>query len=208
MTQHIRLSLALLTSATVHVAILLVLAPDAPPAIPGIRGEAVRVTLMAPHKSASGPQATKPRAGVQSEDSTNPLDETPRNRQASVHTRSTTPPASEEALLDASANDTDAATITSRTLQVMLHEAFVAYFHYPSLARQNGWQGELRLGLRIEPNGELVRIRILTSSGYGILDRAAIRSLEAVRRLPHAAALLKGSSLDLILPVRYQLFDS
>jgi TonB family protein len=163
---------------------------------------------MAPHKSASGPQATKPRTGVQSEDSTNPLDETPRNRQASVHTRSTTPPASEEALLDASANDTDAATITSRTLQVMLHEAFVAYFHYPSLARQNGWQGELRLGLRIEPNGELVRIRILTSSGYGILDRAAIRSLEAVRRLPHAAALLKGSSLDLILPVRYQLFDS
>lgn len=208
MMQRMRLPLALLASVMVHVVILLVLAPGAPPAISGILDEAVRVSLMAPHKSAPGSQATKPRTAAQSEDSTDPRDNTPHNRQTSVPTPPAAPAVSQGAPLDASTRDLDAGAITTYTLQAMLHEAFAVHFHYPSLARQNGWQGEVRLGLRIEPNGELTRICIITSSGYGILDRAAMHSLEAVGKLPQAATLLKGSGFNLILPVRYQLLDS
>lgn len=208
MIQRARLPLALLASTTVHAAILLALVPGALPAIPGIPGDAMRVTLMAPHKPAPGSQATKPRTAAQSEDSTDPRDNTPHNRQASALTQPAAPTASQGAPLDASTRDLDAGTITAHTLQMMLHEAFVVHFHYPSLARQNGWQGEVRLGLRIEPSGELTRICIITSSGYGILDRAAMHSLEAIGKLPHAATLLKGNGFNLILPVRYQLLDS
>lgn len=208
MIQRTRLPLALLASATVHAAMLLALAPGAPSAIPGIPGETVRVILIEPHKPAPESQATKPRTATQSEVSTDPRDNTPHNRQASEPAPPDAPAASQAVPLDTSTRDLDAGTITARALQAMLHEAFVVHFHYPSLARQNSWQGEVRLGLRIEPNGELTRICIITSSGYGILDRAAMHSLEAVGKLPHAATLLKGSGFNLILPVRYQLLDS
>ena len=104
-------------------------------------------------------------------------------------------------------HDQETAAIDARTLQTQVYEALATHFSYPPLARQNGWQGEVRLALRIEPNGEIGRIRVLASSGYGILDRAALRSLKAVGRLPRAQDLLKGSGFDLILPVRYRLLD-
>jgi TonB family protein len=102
-------------------------------------------------------------------------------------------------------NGLDEAVVKSRRVRARLSRALVAHFTYPSLARQRGWQGEVRLGLRIEANGDLTRVRVLESSGYGILDRAALRSLQHIRSLPEAIALLEGNSLDLILPVRFQL---
>lgn len=206
MIQRARLFLALLTSATAHAAILLVHSPGLPPVVPGMAGEAVRVTLLAPRKSASGSQVTEHPTTTGLGGSMTPRDDLPHDRQTSI--RPTVSDTSQEARLDASAREPDDATVTAHTLQAMLHEAFTAHFHYPPLARQKGWQGEVRLALRIEPDGKLARIRIITSSGYGILDSAALRSLKAVNRLPHAATLLKGSGLNLILPVRYQLFDS
>lgn len=208
MIQRTPLVLALLTSATMHVAILLALAPRVPPGISGIPDTNMRVSLMAPSTSVPEVQTTKFHATAQPKDSTYLRDATPRNGQVSAATRPVATAASSGAPPDASTRDLDAATITAHSLQAMLHEALVAHFHYPPLARQNGWQGEVRLGLRIEPNGALAHIHIITSSGYGILDRAALRSLAAVYRLPHAAALLNGSGFNLILPVRYQLLDS
>jgi protein TonB len=103
---------------------------------------------------------------------------------------------------------TTLANITSKNSQHMekvLRKAFNAHFYYPRLAIRRGWQGEVRLGLRIEANGSLTRIRILQGSGYNLLDKAAVKSLNKVEILPEAIALLRGHSLDLILPVKYRL---
>jgi TonB family protein len=208
MAQRVRLSLALLVSASLHAAILSTLAPGVPAMIPGIPGDAMRVTLIAPHKSVSNVRATPYDAAARQETPVDPRDDAQRDRKVVALARLTASDSSQITLPDASDRDADTVTITARTLQTMLHEAFVVHFRYPPLARQNGWQGEVRLGLRIEPNGKLARIRIISSSGYGILDSAALHSLQAVDRLPHAAILLKGSGLNLILPVRYQLLDS
>jgi protein TonB len=90
-------------------------------------------------------------------------------------------------------------------LRADLEQAFALHFRYPRLAIKRGWQGEVRLGLRIEANGHLSQVRILQGSGYGLLDKAAMKSLNKVETLPNAIALLNGRSLDLILPVKYQL---
>ena len=97
------------------------------------------------------------------------------------------------------------ASTNSRQLEVVLRKAFNAHFYYPRLAIRRGWQGEVRLGLRIEANGHLTRVRILQGSGHDLLDRAAIKSLNRVELLPAAVALLNGGSMDLVLPIQYQL---
>jgi protein TonB len=94
---------------------------------------------------------------------------------------------------------------TASLLRANLEQAFALHFRYPRLAIKRGWQGEVRLGLRIEANGHLSQVRILQGSGYGLLDKAAMKSLNKVETLPEAIALLNGHSLDLILPVKYQL---
>jgi protein TonB len=94
---------------------------------------------------------------------------------------------------------------TASLLRADLEQAFALHFRYPRLAIKRGWQGEVRLGLRIEANGHLSQVRILQGSGYGLLDKAAMKSLNKVETLPNAIALLNGRSLDLILPVKYQL---
>ncbi|CAA0106206.1 Uncharacterised protein [Zhongshania aliphaticivorans] len=47
--------------------------------------------------------------------------------------------------------------------------------HYPDDARSQGIEGELRLLLMLMPDGSIDEVRILSSSGNAILDRAAHR---------------------------------
>lgn len=94
---------------------------------------------------------------------------------------------------------------TSQQLKVVLRKAFNANFYYPRQAIRRGWQGEVKLGLHISASGRLTKIRVLQASGYELLDKAAINSLNKVEILPGAIAMLNGQSLDLILPVEYRL---
>jgi protein TonB len=78
---------------------------------------------------------------------------------------------------------------------------------YPPLARQRGWQGTVLLALRVESNGGLERVRVRHSSGYDVLDRAAVDSLHRVSRLDDAAPWLRGQPLDVQIPVIYRLTE-
>ncbi|MCK4742614.1 MAG: energy transducer TonB [Sulfuriflexus sp.] len=93
----------------------------------------------------------------------------------------------------------------SSLLHADLERAFALHFYYPRLAIKRGWQGEVHISLRVEPNGQLSDIRILRGSGYSLLDKSAMQSINKVEILPAAIALLDGNSLDLILPVEYHL---
>ena len=46
--------------------------------------------------------------------------------------------------------------------------------HYPSTAKQQQLYGDLRMVVSLLPNGDVLQIKILQSSGYKILDQAAI----------------------------------
>lgn len=110
---------------------------------------------------------------------------------------------------EAPANATEASrAMTAQTtslLHAQIQQAFRLQFYYPRLAVRQGWQGEVRLGMKVAANGRLEDIHILVSSGYGILDRAALESLGKVVQLPAATVLLHGQDLALELPVQYRL---
>jgi protein TonB len=88
-----------------------------------------------------------------------------------------------------------------------LHEALLPRFDYPSVARRRGWQGRVRVGLHVEADGDLTRIRLVESSGHVLLDKAAVKNVTELRNVPAVTQWLDGSDMDVILPVRYQLHN-
>ncbi len=86
-----------------------------------------------------------------------------------------------------------------------LNLAFSEYFTYPRLAQRNGWQGMVKLGLRVEPNGQLSRIRVISTSGYQVLDQAALDTLNSISTLQGIEVWLRGKPVDTVLPVEYKL---
>jgi protein TonB len=88
-----------------------------------------------------------------------------------------------------------------------LHTRITFFHYYPRLAIRNQWQGQVNLGLRVEANGELSNIHIVRSSGYRILDNAAMNSIQKVAAIPEAEPWLRGRHVELVLPVIYKLVD-
>ncbi|HAJ92522.1 MAG TPA: hypothetical protein DCO71_07920 [Gammaproteobacteria bacterium] len=77
---------------------------------------------------------------------------------------------------------------------------------YPAIARRKGWQGVVKLELHIEPDGQISALHIDKTSGYTILDKAALQSLQ-LANVPDAAQWLQGETVDIVVPVEYKLID-
>lgn len=54
----------------------------------------------------------------------------------------------------------------------------IGNLNYPEQARSQGIQGHLRLLVALDPDGKVLNVEILNSSGYQILDDAAIRIVQ------------------------------
>lgn len=99
----------------------------------------------------------------------------------------------------AATDNTD--NVLQERLKITLQQALAEHFSYPLLARRRGWQGEVVLSFRLEADGRILDARIARSSGYGVLDHAALSALGKVKRLQHGLS----RSLTLQLPVIYRL---
>ncbi|MBN2125887.1 MAG: energy transducer TonB [Deltaproteobacteria bacterium] len=58
------------------------------------------------------------------------------------------------------------------------------HWRYPPAARENLIEGRLMLVFSLERSGDMVRARILHSSGYDILDQEALRAIGAASPFP------------------------
>lgn len=58
------------------------------------------------------------------------------------------------------------------------------YWEYPDLAARNGWQGNLRINFRINKDGTVSDIELAKSSGYPMLDDAAITAIRLASPFP------------------------
>lgn len=108
---------------------------------------------------------------------------------------------------DASASTAAAEFAAAQRLRAQLEASLRSHFYYPRIARHRGWEGLVEVGLRIEANGRLSDVRILRTSGFAILDRAALASVGRISRLQGAAEWLGGHHIDMVLPVQYRLID-
>ncbi|MEA1970677.1 MAG: energy transducer TonB, partial [Thermodesulfobacteriota bacterium] len=49
---------------------------------------------------------------------------------------------------------------------------------YPSIAKRKGYEGTVLLSVKILANGTVAELRVKQSSGYSVLDRAALKAVE------------------------------
>lgn len=78
---------------------------------------------------------------------------------------------------------------------------------YPKLARKRGWQGRVVLSVHINEEGRPVDIQIKQSSGYKILDRAALKALKKWTFQPAQKGGFRVAS-HLSIPIRFDLMNS
>jgi len=77
---------------------------------------------------------------------------------------------------------------------------------YPSSAVRQGLQGEVRLEFKIEKDGRMTRIRILSSSGYEILDRAIVDAIKLAAPFAPLPTSMAKDSLLVTATFRYVLY--
>lgn len=101
------------------------------------------------------------------------------------------------------AEDNQQAKSKARVISIIYQE-LNQHFIYPKLAQKRNWQGKVLLSLSVSPNGKINNVKVYKSSGYSILDQAAISSLTKVEYLPQISSWLPYD-IDVKLPVIYQL---
>ncbi|WP_232287426.1 energy transducer TonB [Anaeromyxobacter dehalogenans] len=55
---------------------------------------------------------------------------------------------------------------------------------YPAAAELMGWSGTVRVGFTILTDGSVADVRVLASSGHGVLDRAALAAVRKAAPYP------------------------
>ncbi len=223
-----RLLVAILVSVAGH-ALVFAMWPAARPQFGNAIGPTLQARLLSqPNYSQQGPRSqadphepepppTKSSsAPAQNETATKAAEHARRTTTAA--TRGETDPASNSATLTrptaaaaTSAHAAQPAPFNDNELRAELlaavHGELAHHFFYPQLARRKGWQGRVDLGFRVEADGRIERIRVVRSSGHGILDRSAIQALRDVGRLSVTAPRRGGRGWDLDLPVIYRLHE-
>lgn len=129
---------------------------------------------------------------------------------AGAATVDTQPPATEDALIDkprsAPPRPAEDANETSQharaRVESRLRAHLARHFVYPELARQRGWEGEVVLRVIVVPPGNVERIQLARSSGYHVIDQAALRALEQAK-LPELETL--SHAFEMQLPIIYRL---
>lgn len=76
---------------------------------------------------------------------------------------------------------------------------------YPRVAAMRGWEGEVRIRVRVARKGSLLGVSVDHSSGYDILDKHAIAMLEGLGGLPALPEEFGPSELQVVVPVSYSL---
>ena len=76
---------------------------------------------------------------------------------------------------------------------------------YPRVAALRGWEGEVRLRLRVARKGNLLGIVLDHSSGFAVLDQHAMAMLEALSSLPPLPEALEASEIQVVVPINYKL---
>lgn len=76
---------------------------------------------------------------------------------------------------------------------------------YPRIAAERGWEGEVRLRLRVARKGTLLGVVLERSSGFAVLDQHALAMAEGLGSLPPLPETSDAGEIQVIVPVNYHL---
>jgi protein TonB len=86
-----------------------------------------------------------------------------------------------------------------------LSELFARHQEYPRVAAMRGWEGEVRLRLKVARKGNLLAVHLDHSSGFDVLDHHALAMLEALAGLPPLPEALDSNEIQVVVPINYKL---
>ncbi len=66
----------------------------------------------------------------------------------------------------------------------LVRRSLEAHKFYPPSARRRGIEGEVEIGFSLNGEGKADQIMVLAGSGYAILDRAAVQTVERAQPFP------------------------
>ena len=78
-------------------------------------------------------------------------------------------------------------------------------FSYPEAAKKAGFQGTVKLSLKLSPQGDLLDAKIKETSGYRILNDAALKTAQATSPYPPFPPEIKEKEIWMDIPIIYQL---
>jgi len=76
---------------------------------------------------------------------------------------------------------------------------------YPDSAKEAGFQGVVKLGLRISYSGELLDVSVKSSSGYSILDDNAVSVARGISPYPPFPPSIDQKEISIEIPIVYRL---
>ena len=119
-------------------------------------------------------------------------------KQASVQSNTTEAPLSDSELPQEQASVAHTPTSTNPgTMSADVEQMILTQISYPRQARRKGWEGKATFHLDVREQ-KLAHLDVFHSSGYELLDRAAMRGIRAIDHLPLANGLYR-------LPVEFRL---
>ena len=86
-----------------------------------------------------------------------------------------------------------------------LAELFARGIEYPRIAALRGWEGEVRLRLKVARRGNLLGVALDRSSGFDVLDQHALALLAGYGDLPPLPEALEAGEIQVIVPIHYKL---
>lgn len=81
-----------------------------------------------------------------------------------------------------------------------IRDTIMKNLSYPHMARKMGWEGRVTVSFIVYESGHVENIKILESSGFGMLDKSAVETIKRVCPLPKPPV-----RAELIMPIVYRL---
>jgi len=78
--------------------------------------------------------------------------------------------------------------------------------NYPRLARQNHWEGTVRLRARVTAGGDVEGVSLERSSGHAVLDRSALDGVQRWRFIPATRGGVPVAC-EVSIPVAFKLTE-
>lgn len=86
----------------------------------------------------------------------------------------------------------------------IVQERITDALYYPQQAKDTGWEGNLKLGLKLAAGGTLKEMKLLQSSGYRILDDAAIDVAQKQAPYPPFPPQIEAAEIWVEVPIYYK----